>query len=324
MPETPIETPISVAILILPSVVPFDLGVPMQVFGYPGIDLGVQRYRATLCAPKPGPVRTANGFDVLVTRGLGALRQAHTIVLPGVHDLDLPIPRAVSVALQRAAARGARLVSICSGAFMLAEAGLLDGRRATTHWMDAPLLASRYPQVRVDPDVLYVDEGQVLTSAGIACGIDLCLHVVRKDFGAAVAATVARRLVVPPHRDGSQAQFVDRAMVTDDTGSLDATRQWARTRLGEVSTVDAMARHAALPLRTFTRRFRAEVGTSPLQWLLMERLQRARTLLESTALPLSRIAEQCGFGSVISMRAHFRTQLHTSPHAYRRAFRAQL
>jgi AraC family transcriptional activator FtrA len=324
MPEKPIVAPISVAILILPSVVPFDLGVPMQVFGASGTDLRVQRYHVTLCAPTPGPVRTANGFDVLVTRGLSALRQAHTIVLPGMLDLDLAIPRAVSVALQRAAARGARLVSICTGAFLLAEAGLLDGRRATTHWMDASLLAARYPRVQVDPDVLYVDEGQVLTSAGLACGIDLCLHVVRQDFGAAVAAAVARRLVVPPHRDGSQAQFVERAMVTDDTGSLDGTRQWARSRLGAVSTVDAMARHAALPLRTFTRRFRAEVGTSPLQWLLMERLQRARTLLESTAWPLSRIAEQCGFGSVISMRAHFRTQLHTSPHAYRRAFRAQL
>lgn len=308
MPE--ISSPIPVAILILPSVVPFDLGVPMQVFGYPGTDLGARRYRATLCAPRPGPVRTANGFDVLVTRGLSALRQAHTIVLPGIHDLDVDIPRAVSAALQRAAARGTRLVSICSGAFVLAEAGLLDGRRATTHWMDAPLLASRYPAVQVDPDVLYVDEGQVLTSAGIACGIDLCLHIVRKDYGAAVAATVARRLVVAPHRDGSQAQFVDRAMVTDSTGSLESTRQWARAHLGAVTTVEAMARRATLPLRTFTRRFRAEVGTSPLQWLLMERLQCARTLLESTALPLSRIAEQCGFGSVISMRAHFRNQLH--------------
>jgi transcriptional regulator GlxA family with amidase domain len=318
--------PHPVAILVLPSVVAFDLAVPMQVFGYPRPDLGAQRYRVRLCAPRAGRVRTSSGFDLVAPHGLEGLRGARTIIVPGYDDMDLVIPPAVRAALQRAAARGVRLVSICTGAFVLADAGLLDGRRATTHWQDAPLLAARHPRVTVDPNVLYVDEGQVLTSAGIACGIDLCLHLVRADHGAAVANAVARRMVVAPHRDGTQAQFVPGAAVGDGadghaSASLEPTRAWARGRLGEALPVSALAAHAGMPLRTFARRFRAEMGTTPLQWLVRERLAEARTLLETTTLPLARVAQRTGFGSEVSLRAHFRRALGTSPAAYRRAFR---
>lgn len=312
--------PIRVAVFILPSVVPFDLAVPMQVFGYPRPDQGATRYRVTLCAPRVGRVRSSVGFDVHVTHGLHALRSAHTIVLPGIDDLDRPIPATVTRALQQAAARGARMVSICTGAFVLAEAGLLNGRRATTHWMDAPLMQARYPLVDVDPNVLYVDEGSILTSAGIACGIDLCLHVVRQDYGASVAAVVAKRMVVAPHRDGTQAQFVDRLVTDGDTGSLEPLCRWALARLALPLTVPKLAQQAGLAERTFTRRFRQEIGTSPLKWLLGERLLAARLLLETTSWPLARIARQCGFGSEVAMRQHFRERFHISPSAYRRGF----
>lgn len=314
--------PHRVTVLVLPSVVPFDLAVPMQVFGYPRADLGERRYRVRLCSATRGRVRTSGGFDLVVAHGLEALRDAQTIVLPGIDDLDVPVPATVRRALQRAAARGARFVSVCTGAFVLADAGLLDGRHATTHWMDAPLLASRYPRVMVDPGVLYVDEGQVLTSAGIACGIDLCLHVVRSDHGEAVANAVARRMVVAPHRSGGQAQFVGRPVVQADGGSTEEVRAWARERLGEALPVVRLARKAGVSLRTFARRFHEETGSSPLQWLLGERLLWARELLETTALPVSRIAARCGFGTEVSLRAHFRRALATSPAAYRRAFRA--
>ncbi|MBL0937852.1 MAG: helix-turn-helix domain-containing protein [Gemmatimonadaceae bacterium] len=320
MPRPAVLPPIPVAVLILPSVVPFDLAVPMQVFGYPRPDDGAQRYRVTLCTPRPGLIRSSSGFSVRVTRGLSALKDAHTIVLPGIDDLDVHPPPATVRALQASAARGARFVSICTGAFVLADAGLLAGRRATTHWMDAPLLKARYPDVTVDSDVLYVDDGQVLTSAGIACGIDLCLHVVRLDHGAAVAATVARRMVVAPHREGSQAQFVARTVDAEDNGGLEGTCIWARARLAQALTVAQMARHAGIAERTFSRRFRAEIGTSPLQWLLGERLLLARELIETTTLPLSRIASRCGLGSEVSLRQHFRRRFRISPSAYRRSF----
>jgi transcriptional regulator GlxA family with amidase domain len=266
-------------------------------------------------------VQTSAGFTVNVRHGLGALGACAHDRLAGIDDLDVPIPASVCRALQRAAARGARLVSICTGAFVLAEAGLLNDRRATTHWMDAPLLASRYPAVTVDPDVLYVDEGPVLTSAGIACGIDLCLHVVRMDYGSAVAAAVAKRLVVAPHRDGSQAQFIVKPTVGSVSDTLEPTRRWAATQLERPITVASMASHAKMPSRTFCRRFQEEVGTSPLRWLVGERLLRARELLETTRLPLAQIADRAGFGTELSLRSHFRARLHTTPAAYRRAFR---
>jgi AraC family transcriptional activator FtrA len=296
--------------------------VPVQVFGYPRADLGVQRYRMTVCGARRGAVPTAGGFAVAVNRGLEALAGAHTIVVPGIDDLDAPVPPAVCRALADAHARGARLVSICTGAFVLAAAGLLDGRRATTHWVDVPAFRARFPRVACDPEVLYVDEGSILTSAGVAAGIDLCLHVVRADYGAAVANAVARRLVVPAHRSGGQAQYVTRPVAAPDARALDATRAWALTRLGEPLTVGHLAAHAGVPVRTFARRFAAETGTSPLQWLLRERLAAAQQRLETSNEPVGRVAAACGFGSPASLRAHFQREFRTSPLAFRRAFRA--
>ena len=313
--------PHRVAVLIVPSVVPFDLGVACQVFGYPRPDLGELRYRLTLCAPKPGKIVTSTGFTINVEHGLEALRRADTIVVPGIDDLEVPLSKAACNALAKAHERGTRVLSICTGAFVLAAAGLLDGRRATTHWIDAPLLASRFPRVTVDPDVLYVDEGSVLTSAGIAAGIDLCLHVVRRDYGAAVANAVARRLVFAPHRSGDQAQFVERAVPEEAQGELDETRSWVAGRLAEQLTVNAMASHARMSRRTFARRFAAETGLPPLQWVLRQRIGAAQQLLEQSGHSIERIAAECGFGSPVSLRVHFRRVLRTSPVGYRNAFR---
>lgn len=314
--------PHRVTILALPSVVPFDLGVPAQVFGYPRPDLGLHRYAVTVCGVAPGNVPTSTGrFSIAVTHGLRALTRAQTIVIPGIDDLSVPIPRSVIRALVAAHRRGARIVSICTGAFVLAEAGLLDGRRATTHWIDAPEFERRFPAVTCDPDVLYVDDGDILTSAGIASAIDLCLHIVRTDYGAAVANAVARRMVTVPYRSGGQAQFVS-PMASAETGRrLDATRTWMLHRLGDSLTLNRMAKNAGMSVRTFARHFRGETGASPLQWLVRQRIVAAQQLLEKSDRSVVRIAESCGFGSAVSMRVHFRREIKTSPVAYRRAFR---
>lgn len=316
------ERPHRVAILVLPSVVPFDLGVPSQVFGYPRGDLGAVRYRVTLCTPTPGVVRTRDGFGVLVERGLAAMRHAETIVVPGIDDLSRPIPPTALRALRSAYRRGARLVSICTGAFVLAEAGVLDERHATTHWIDLPEFRRRFPRVRCDADVLYTDEGRILTSAGIAAGIDLCLHIVRTDYGAAVANAVARRMVVAPHRSGGQAQFIPRPLPADETHTLSATRAWMQQHLARPLSLQAIARHAHMSVRSLSRHFRAECGTTPLQWLLRQRVAAAQLLLEESDRPIAMIASACGLGSPLSMRLHFRRQLRVSPEMYRRTFRA--
>lgn len=313
------RAPHQVAVLALDSVVPFDLGVACQIFGYWHPDRGVIRYRMTLCAPTPGLVRTAVGFPIAVAAGLEALRTAATVVVPGIADLDAEVPTHVRTALCAAHARGARIAAICTGAFVLADAGLLDGRDATTHWRDAARLAARHPAVRVNPRVLYVDAGTVLTSAGIAAGIDLCLHMVRCDYGEDVASAVARRLVVAPHRDGGQAQFIEHAVPAVGHG-LELTRAWMLEHLATALTVDTMAAHAAVSRRTFARRFRAETGTTPVQWLLAQRVLHARRLLETTREPVAKIATHCGFGSAPAFRAHFARSTGTSPMAYRRAF----
>jgi AraC family transcriptional regulator, transcriptional activator FtrA len=259
---------------------------------------------------------------VLVPHGLDALAEAETIVVPGIGDRAWPLPPEPVEALRAAAEGGARVASICTGAFVLAAAGLLDGRRATTHWRYAPLLTREFPAVEVDPDVLYVDEGDVLTSAGVAAGIDLCLHMVRKDHGAEVANRIARRIVVAAHRDGGQAQFVERPLPASD-GGLAATRAWMEERLDQPLTVDDMARHAACSPRSFARRFRAETGTTPLQWLIGRRVAEAQRLLEGSELPVEEVASQSGFGTPAALRQHFGRALSTSPTAYRRAFRLQ-
>jgi transcriptional regulator GlxA family with amidase domain len=305
-----------VAVLALADVVAFDLSTPAQVFGNEP-----RRYAFTACGVRAGSVPSTTGFAIDVPRGLDAVAEADTVLVPGLRPSQWPPPAAALDALRAAHERGARVASICTGAFVLAQAGLLDGRRATTHWAHAERLARHYPAVTVNPGVLYVDEGDVLTSAGVAAGIDLCLHLVRRDHGAEVANAVARRIVVAPHRDGGQAQFVEAPLPPAGNRGLEATRAWAAHRLREPLTVAAMARHAACSERTFARRFRAETGTTPLQWLLGQRVLHARRLLEATDLPVEHVADEAGFGTAASLRSHFRRATATTPLAYRRTFR---
>ncbi len=305
-----------VVALALPRVVAFDLTIPAQMFGSwrePA------PYSFEVCTPSPGPVATTTGFAVEVTRGLDALAEADTVVVPGYEPHDRPADE-VCDALRLASARGARLMSVCTGAFALAGAGLLDGHSAATHWGSARELAERHPDVEVDPDVLYVDAGRVLTSAGLAAGIDLCLHVVRQDHGAALASELARRMVVAPYRDGGQAQFLSRPLPSTGDG-LAATCAWMMAHLAEPLTVEDLARHAGWAPRTFARRFVAETGTTPLRWLADQRLDEARRLLETTDLAIDQVAERSGLGSGANLRLHLSRRLGVTPTAYRRTFR---
>jgi transcriptional regulator GlxA family with amidase domain len=265
-------------------------------------------------------VRTTSGFGVSPQAGLGALRHADTVVVPGYAGLLEPPPEQALAALRAAGRRGARVLSVCTGAFALAHAGLLDGRRATTHWAWAGELAARFPTVEVDPDALFMDEGKVMTSAGLSAGIDLSLHVIRKDCGVAAGERVARHMVAAPHREGGQAQFF-KLSSPDVGGSLESTRRWAAERLGEPLDVAAMSRHAGFSPRTFARRFREETGTTPLQWLLAQRVLEARRLLEESDLPVEAVAWRVGFGTAASLRDHFRRATATTPTAYRSSFR---
>jgi transcriptional regulator GlxA family with amidase domain len=305
-----------VVALIAGEVVAFDLSIPAQIFGREP-----ELYDFAVCAPTRS-VPTETGFSVLVEHGLDALGSADTVVVPGIGDNGWPVDAAVLDAVRAAAARGARIASICTGAFLLAAAGLLAGRRAATHWAYARQLARMFPAVEVDARVLYVDDGDVLTSAGVAAGIDLCLHMVRLDYGAEAANAVARRLVVAAHREGGQAQFVERPLSEAQGDGLATTRAWMLERLGEPLTVADMARHAGYSARSFARRFAAETGTSPLRWLIGQRVEHARRLLEGTDLPVEHVAERAGFGTATALRQHFARALATSPTAYRRAFRA--
>jgi AraC family transcriptional activator FtrA len=310
--------PHRVVAVVLEQVRVLDLAAPAHFFGH----LGPPRYDFALAAAEPGPVRGSSGFDIAVEHGLGAIEAAGTVVVPGYGPTGDAPPEALLDALRGAAAKGARMMSICTGAFALAHAGLLDGHRATTHWADAATLASQFPAIEVDPNVLFVDEGDVLTSAGVAAGLDLCLHVVRADHGAEVAGAFARRTVVAPHRDGGQAQFIDLPVPSPAGRGTDLapTRAWALERLDQSLDVATLAAHALVSPRTFARRFRAETGTTPHQWLLHQRVLQARRLLEGSDAPVEEVATSCGFGSAASLRAHFKSQTGTSPAAYRRAF----
>jgi AraC family transcriptional activator FtrA len=308
-----------VAALCLEGTIAFDLTAPVQAFT---VALGPDHaplYEISTCSLDGGPVRTTTGFELLPQAGLEAVEEAETVIVPGYFSIFEPPPAEALAALRRAAARAARVLSVCTGAFALAHAGLLDGRRATTHWRWTEELASRFPTVEVDRDALYVDEGEVMTSAGLSAGIDLSLHVVRKDFGAAAGERVARHMVAAPHREGGQAQFV-KADEIHAGGSLEPTRRWAVERLGEPLDVASMARHAGVSPRTFARRFRAETGTTPLQWLLAQRVLEARRLLEETDLPVEAVAWRSGFGNAASLREHFRRGTATTPTAYRSTF----
>ncbi|MBW1600019.1 GlxA family transcriptional regulator [Streptomyces sp. JJ38] len=309
--------PHRVAVLALDGVLALDLGIPVQVF----TALPAEGYEMTLCGRTAGPVPTSSGFDLTAAAGLEAVRRADTVVVPGYAPHLRELPADVLGALAEAHARGCRLVSVCTGAFALAAAGVLDGCTATTHWLYADELAERHPRVSVDARVLYVDEGRVLTSAGVAAGIDLCLHLVRRDLGAAAANEVARTMVAAPHRDGGQAQYIRRPLAENaDGGTLAATRQWALDHLHEPLTVRRLAAHAHMAPRTFARHFAAESGTTPLRWLLAARIDRARELLETTGLTVDQVAGRCGLGSPSNLRLHFRRALGTSPTAYRAAF----
>ena len=311
-----------VVALVLDQIGLLDLAAPTHLFGYCGPPL----YRLEMATCEPGRVRTSAGPDLYVEHGLGVLRVADTVIVPGYEDETAAIPPAALSALRAAAERGARIMSICTGAFALAEAGLLDGLTATTHWAAADLLASKYPRVTVQADMLYIDQGQILTSAGIAAGLDLCLHVIRRDHGAAIAAGIARRTVVAPHRDGGQAQFIDLPIPKSDGSpgsgntAISRTREWARARLPSSLSVAQLAAHAQMSPRTFLRRFRAETGETPAAWITAQRVTAAQVMLESTRLSIEQIAHRAGLGSAESLRIHFRDQLHTTPTAYRRAF----
>jgi transcriptional regulator GlxA family with amidase domain len=313
--------------LCLDGVVALDLAGPAHAFTAACGPEGGPLYEFTTCSPSGGRVSSPTGFAIVPEHDLSALARARTILVPAYERVFDPPPADVLDALRGAFRGGARVISVCTGAFALAHAGLLDGRRATTHWAFAAELARRFPAVEVEPAVLYVDEGEVMTSAGVSAGTDLALHVIREDFGAAAGAEVARRMVAAPHRDGGQAQFIERpgdgaaASAGDPRPSLEETRRWALERLGEPLDVAAMARHAAVSPRTFARRFREETGTTPLQWLLSQRVLEARRLHEESDLPIDEIAWRAGFGTAASLRDHFRRATATSPSAYRRSFR---
>ncbi|MGW5045593.1 GlxA family transcriptional regulator [Streptomyces griseoluteus] len=319
--------PHRVAVLALDGLLPFELGIPHRIFGRPTDARGRPLYEVVTCSIRPpGPVETAADFTVDVPHGPEALATADTVIVPASYELG-PVFEEGRLTPELAAALahvrpGTRFASICVGGYVLAAAGLLDGRPATTHWADADRFQELFPKVRVDAGVLFVDDGDVLTSAGVAAGIDLCLHMVRRDHGTAVANEVARRTVVPPHRDGGQAQYIHRPLPEPQLATTTAARAWALGRLHEPLQLRDLAEREAMSVRTFTRRFREEVGVSPGQWLTAQRVELARQLLESTDRSVDQVARDAGFGTAQSMRQHLQQALGVTPTAYRRTFRA--
>ncbi|MEU6980331.1 MULTISPECIES: helix-turn-helix domain-containing protein [unclassified Streptomyces] len=320
------KRPHRVAVLALPGLLPFELGIPHRIFGRAKDPGGRPLYEIVTCATAAGPVRTDADFAVHVEHGPEILGTADTVVVPASYELGpvydegrLPPELAAALAHVRP---GTRLVAICTGGYVLAAAGYLDGRPATTHWASAEHFQRLFPRVRVDADVLFVDDGDVLTSAGVAAGIDLCLHIVRRDHGAGVANDVARRTVVPPHRDGGQAQYIARPVPETGTSTTTTARAWALAHLHEPIQLRDLAVRESMSVRTFTRRFREEAGVSPGQWLTQQRVERARHLLESTDLPIDQIAHASGFGTAQSLRVHLQSAIGVTPTAYRRTFRA--
>jgi len=301
------------------QVIPYDLTLAYEVFARLRDDKGRPFYDVRVCAEAARV--SAGAFGLVVPFGLDALARARTVIVPGIEDPLVTQSRAVLRALQKAHRRGARMASICSGAFVLAEAGLLDGRRATTHWLCADLLASRYPQVKVDPNVLYVDEGEIVTSAGASAGIDMCLHLVRRDLGQAMAAHAARLAVVPVNRGGGQAQFIRRDPPRS-SGSLAPHLEWIAAHLDKPLTVARMAAQARMSERSYARHFLEQMGTTPMQWLLNARIRRAQELLESSVAYLDQVAAACGFQSTVTFRSSFRRIAGVSPGDYRRRFNA--
>lgn len=299
----------------------FDVAIPCEIFGRIRPGMAERWYDFRVCAAEPGQTRTGAGFVTGTEYGLDELARAGTVIVPAVADPFSPQPPALVEAVRAAHDAGARVASICSGAFVLAAAGLLDGRRATVHWMYASVLAERYPEVTVDPAVLYVDDGDILTSAGTAAGLDLCLHIVRLDHGAETANMLARRLVIPPHRPGGQAQYAEAPVPREDDDSLAPLLQWAVDHLDQRLTIADLARHQHVTTRTLIRRFHQATGTPPMQWLLAQRVHRAKDLLASTDDPLGSIAERCGLGTDVNLRHHFTRLVGIAPTQYRRTFK---
>lgn len=313
-----------VAVLLFSGGPIFESSIPLSVFGIDRQDAGVPRYRLLVCGGEEGPLRTTGGLELTTPHGLEAISRAGTVVVPAWRSITSPPPEEALDAIRRAHEEGARIVGLCTGAFVLAAAGLLDGRPATTHWMYAPTLAKRYPSVHVDPRELFVDDGDVLTSAGTAAGIDLCLHIVRTDHGNEAAGALARRLVVPPRRSGGQERYLDRSL-PEEIGAdpLAEVVAWALEHLHEQFDVETLAARAYMSRRTFDRRFRSLTGSAPLQWLITQRVLQAQRLLETSDYSVDEVAGRCGFRSPVALRGHFRRQLGSSPAAYRAAYRAR-
>jgi len=309
-----------VVVLAYDRLCTFEFGCAVELFALERPELGVDWYDFAVCAIEPGPIRAAGGITLAAPFAPELLEKADTIVIPGWRDADEAPPPAILDQLRAAHARGARLCSICSGVFLLAAAGLLDGRRATTHWRYTERLARRYPSIDVQPDDLYVDAGQVITSAGSAAGLDMLLHLVRRDYGARIGNLVAQRLVVPVHREGGQAQYLPRPMAHDEQGRLSKLMDWVRAHPSQAHTVASMARRAAMSPRTLQRQFQEATGQGPVEWLIRERIAIVKDLLETADLPLAQVAERAGFGSEESLRHHFRRLAATTPGAYRRQF----
>ncbi|HET6314113.1 MAG TPA: helix-turn-helix domain-containing protein [Chloroflexia bacterium] len=312
----------TVATVAYDAVNPFELAVATEVFGFERPELGVPWYGFLICGVEPRPIRTSVNMFLSTPYSLQHLAQADTVIVPSSRPGVVPVPEALLAALRQAYERGARIIAFCTGAFILAEAGLLTGRRVTTHWAWAAELAERYPGVRVDPMGLYIDDGQVLTSAGTAAAIDLSLHIVRKDYGADIAAAVARRMVVPPHRDGGQAQYIETPLFTTSAQEepFGTTLSWVACHLHLDLSVEQIAERAMMSPRTFARRFRSTLGITPYRWLIQQRIVLAQRLLETTTEPIEQVAERCGFGSAAALRLHFQRLLHISPQTYRKAF----
>lgn len=315
------QAPGLVAAIAYDGLCTFEFGIAVEVFGLPRPEFEFPWYGFATVSAEGTRSRATGGIVVEASAGLSALERARTIVVPGWRDRTERPPEALLRAILKASERGARCLSICSGVFVLAAAGLLDGRRATTHWRHIADLKRLYPSIRVEEDVLYVDEGDVITSAGSAAGIDACLHLVRRDFGSRIANTVARRLVMPPHRDGGQAQYVAAPVQERPGRTIGEAMDWARRRLAEPLEIGMLADHVAIGERTFLRRFRESVGMTPTAWLQRERMYRARELLEASNRPLGDIAEQCGYRSLETFRVAFKRIVGTSPAGYRLRFR---
>ena len=308
------------AVLAFPGISPFHLSVPLMVFGGVGVRSVEAAYRVVTVAEHPGAVRTAAGLDLLVTDGLDLLATADLVVLPS-WDPDLVPSAELLDAVRTAHARGAKVLGLCLGAFVVAASGIAQGREVSTHWSAGPQLAARHPELTVRCEALWTDLGDVVTSAGVAAALDCCLHVVRTEQGSAVAADLARSLVMAPHREGSQAQFLSRPLAADRDGDeIDRAIAWALERLDTPASLDAWAGAVHLSRRTFTRRFRDRTGSSPGDWLLQRRLDEARRLLEASDLPVEAVAHRTGFGSAVTLRHHFRARFGTTPGAHRRAF----